>query len=483
MYDRLVQSGPEREREERFSPVPFRPSQKHRPKRHGKRDSSVPSLDSPPPQPSVMFEYSTTRDGRSSVQLSHSHKLSGGGLEHRAVHEAPAEPLPADHSHHHKASLPGLPRDRHRNVSHAETRSAAHVRPLATARPLFASQVNHIELQASGDARLPSTAGQASANDHDNDRLVAHSGMLRSDSLLARVFPDATFNTVDGHASSEGMSKPASSRDTHSTRMIYPSPLSFSVDAAPPIRTRRAGPFSTPVPASSIASQSSMHVQSSQLPPTLGANQRNSHSTVSPTRGRRRPNIVLPAPLSPVRYRFESPRHGHSPPQYARRLSLQSQQPLPHSDQSATTSFTHAWSAHQANFERAQLGPRLPDPPETSGSSCHHSRQFEPTLSTQPRAVKQLPAPPVEYVAAVHSSTAAFRTDISRDDASHAAQTALDGNMLPGRSMSSDPSRFPISPTGSGLVPNFTTPPSSTPLHRPLRRSRDDVGKGRRPWS
>lgn len=247
IYDRLSQGVPvpDREREERLPPIPRRPSQKYR--RPPDRLSRVPSLDSPPPPPTVTFEYSSLGNGHSSVRPSSFH-----GQE-----QSPKQPpdLLVDPSH----------------LYHNGIHDRALPSQLIAPRPTSNSQSCHVKPQVSSAEQTKSSA----ISHKDNDRrLLKSSVVTRSDSLLARIFPK-TSSTFDGHASVGGRS------DTHSSQTNHSSPFAY--------------PISLP----------QTPVEQVLVPRPRGPQKRS-----SPVRGRPRPRIVLPEPLAPALYpATELPRH------------------------------------------------------------------------------------------------------------------------------------------------------------------------------
>lgn len=252
IYDRIAQGGPDNEREERLSPIPERPSQQYRKNRlHPLR---VPSLDSPPPPPSIIYEYTSLENSHSTVRPSLSHREQLRSLPNQ-FHDSRGgrnRNLRAGHNEMDDLTLP-----------------ARSTGPIAL-QPILIPPSNRIELLSPTETQ--SSAIPVPGNDQEKP-IFASSGITRSDSLLARIFTTRTSATVEEH-SSVGRTDTISSRTTPSS----PIPPTVSLPRLP-----------------------LEHVSS-----------RPTHNPQKQCPSRRhlpRPHIVLPAPLSPTCYsEVEAPR-------------------------------------------------------------------------------------------------------------------------------------------------------------------------------
>lgn len=387
------------------------------------------------------------------MRLSHSHQRTNNAWD---VHGGDNAPL-GHHYSRHREGVVGVPQETHSYQS--PSKSQASPRVIAAPQPLSASNVENIELLVSRDERLLLKAVLLPTEERNRDLLSASLGVLRSDSLLARVFPNSTTHTVDGHASSDNRSNPTSSQDTLSTGLMFPPAMSSSSVDPTPIRGIRAEPFSAPVLSSPAAFRSGAHAPSPPLPRPHPRDTKPQQAHPPSRRGYPRPDIVLPAPLGPAQHPHESSRYETSPTQDGYTASPQRELPQP---------LSPPQTSREGGSSRARHT-------ETHGNNRRHSAQFEPTLVRHQRATKRKSVP-VE---------ARFPT-ASRDESMspRSPLQAGDNEVSPTwRSTMLDPHRIPSSPTEISSASRLMTPPSVSPPSRTLRHARDDISKTRRPWS
>ncbi|KIJ51346.1 hypothetical protein M422DRAFT_776620 [Sphaerobolus stellatus SS14] len=289
IYDRISQSGYEKDPEEY-------PQRERSTKRNVEKQRSDQGahgvyppydLDSPPPPPSVTFEYPATPHGYSIVKPSppRHHKakrfkvVSGPPKNQDSPHNSRNHDSPRNSRNHfnppalvvqESSDQTPAPRD-HRSLEER----------IVVPQPVPQSDRRDAEILVSR-SRKPAS----SPIPQTNNLLAVPPQFNRSDSLLGRVFADSS--------SMDTQSVTTPSHDTHTTELMFP-------------RSMAAG---------SLQNQS----QPGQLSPTQSNRSAPSKARVSPPEtsartpsGRPRPKVVLPAPLSPARYPHQADSVAQSP--------------------------------------------------------------------------------------------------------------------------------------------------------------------------
>ncbi|KAF8518205.1 hypothetical protein JB92DRAFT_2123308 [Gautieria morchelliformis] len=415
MYDRFAPTEPDRERKAQLSPIPQRPLRKHG--RNGHHPSSVPSLDSPPPPPSVMFEYSSLGDGHSSVVLSPSYRQD----QLTTTSKHPPDPC-VDHDPN---ALTG-----HSNM-HDMTFSAR-ARDVRATRAMSITHSRHIELPV----LVSSKQAQSSAvprNDHDR-RLLKCSGFTHSDSLLARIFPKSNSPAPQGPTASGGRNRMVDHASSQTTHSHLPRTLLERASRQP----------------------------------------RGPQKQYCPRRGLPRPPIVLPAPLSPTHHsEVEAPRRVSElllSPSVSRHYRREPQSAYRHNTliQSLKV-FANPASARLGSLNRVQSESPV------SLTAHRHSDEVGCTSPREPQT--RMVAPNIDLAttqAVIPIGTGATQTYLSPQPL-----TTENIGIAPDREMRPKLPSQPTSPTEVRPISRISSPssPSST---RQLRHTHGNVGEARK---